>query len=82
MNRILITGGAGFICSNFARLLLQERPHYHVTNLDKLTYAGSEESLKEFKSEPRYKFAKIDITDKSQLEKTIAGIPGRTPDDD
>ena len=67
----LVTGGAGFIGSCFIRYLLETTSH-HVLNVDKLTYAGSEESLKEFKSEPRYKFAKIDITDKSQLEKTIA----------
>ncbi len=67
----LVTGGAGFIGSCFIRHLLETTSH-NVLNIDKLTYAGSEESLTDFKSEPRYKFKKIDIQNKKQLEKTIA----------
>ena len=69
----LVTGGAGFIGSRFIKYLLETTPH-NVLNVDKLTYAGSEESLKEFKSEPRYEFTKIDIRDKKQLKKNDRAV--------
>ena len=63
MKRILVTGGCGFIGSNFIRQQLSEYPDIEITNLDKLTYAGNLENLKEFESNPRYQFVKGDIAD-------------------
>ncbi len=61
--KILVTGGAGFIGGNFIRLFLNEKPDGQVVNLDKLTYAGNLESLKDLESDPRYRFVKGDICD-------------------
>jgi dTDP-glucose 4,6-dehydratase len=61
--KILVTGGAGFIGSNFIRHLLQARPAAQVTNLDLLTYAGNLENLAEVEKNPRYRFVKGDIAD-------------------
>ncbi len=63
MTRFLVTGGCGFIGSNFVRLLLAERPDVHVTNLDALTYAGNPENLRDIEKNPRYRFVKGDIAD-------------------
>jgi len=63
MKRILVTGGAGFIGSNFVRLLLKERPEYHVTNLDKLTYAGNLSTIEDLNSYTQYRFVQGDIAD-------------------
>jgi dTDP-glucose 4,6-dehydratase len=60
---ILVTGGAGFIGSNFIRFLLRERPGVRVTNLDKLTYSGNLESLRDVEKDPRYSFVHGDICD-------------------
>ena len=61
---ILITGGAGFIGSNFIRYILNKYPEYRITNLDKLTYCGNLENLKDIENNPNYKFIKGDICDK------------------
>jgi len=61
--KLLITGGAGFIGSNFIRHILKKYPDYQVTNLDLLTYAGNLENLKDVEKNPNYKFVKGDITD-------------------
>ncbi|HEV2348457.1 MAG TPA: dTDP-glucose 4,6-dehydratase [Terriglobia bacterium] len=61
--KILVTGGAGFIGSNFIRQILRTRPDTSVLNLDKLTYAGNCENLSEVESNPNYKFYKGDICD-------------------
>ncbi|MBT8185746.1 MAG: dTDP-glucose 4,6-dehydratase [Eudoraea sp.] len=61
---ILITGGAGFIGSNFIGMFLEKNPNYNVVNLDKLTYAGSLENLTAIASHKRYTFIKGDICDK------------------
>ncbi len=60
MDRILVTGGAGFIGSNFIRHLLNNTD-YSVTNLDKLTYAGNLNNIKDFRKEKRHRFVKADI---------------------
>ncbi|MEC8494215.1 MAG: dTDP-glucose 4,6-dehydratase [Planctomycetota bacterium] len=59
---ILVTGGAGFIGSNFVRMLLEDRPGDRVINLDALTYAGNLENLKGIESNPNYTFVHGDIT--------------------
>ncbi|UFJ42536.1 dTDP-glucose 4,6-dehydratase [Brevibacillus humidisoli] len=66
--KCLITGGAGFIGSHFIRYLLNKYPHYHVINLDLLTYAGNLENLRELQSHPHYRFVKGDICDRRLIE--------------
>ncbi len=61
MKRILVTGGAGFIGSNFIRYIRKKYPEYKITNLDKLTYCGNPENLKDLKNNPGYRFVKGDI---------------------
>lgn len=70
--KLLVTGGAGFIGSNFIRYMLGKYPEVEIVNLDLLTYAGNPENLKEFENEPRYRFAKGDITDASLVDLLIA----------
>lgn len=60
---ILITGGAGFIGSHLTRLFVTKYPNYKIVNLDKLTYAGNLENLKDIESSSNYTFVKGDITD-------------------
>jgi dTDP-glucose 4,6-dehydratase len=61
--RVLVTGGAGFIGSNFVRYALQAHPEWHVTTLDKLTYAGRRENLHDVIDDPRHTFVHGDICD-------------------
>ena len=63
MQKLLITGGCGFIGSTFIRHLLTSAPNMHLTNLDLLTYAGNPENLQDFALDPRYRFVKGDIAD-------------------
>jgi dTDP-glucose 4,6-dehydratase len=70
--RTLVTGGAGFIGSNFVRLLLAERPGAEVLNLDLLTYAGNLASLEGVDGDPRYLFARGDIADPQAVEQAFA----------
>jgi dTDP-glucose 4,6-dehydratase len=63
MKKLLVTGGAGFIGSNFVRMVLSEHPDYTVVNLDKLTYAGNLENLEGFLDHPQHRFVKGDIGD-------------------
>jgi dTDP-glucose 4,6-dehydratase len=60
---VLITGGAGFIGSHVVRLFVNKYPSYTIVNLDKLTYAGNLENLKDIENKPNYKFEKGDILD-------------------
>lgn len=62
MKNILVTGGAGFIGSNFINHILDERDDYNIVNLDKLTYAGNLENLKSSEGKKNYHFIKGDIT--------------------
>jgi dTDP-glucose 4,6-dehydratase len=70
MQNILVTGGAGFIGSNFVRYML-ENYDYKIFNFDKLTYAGNLENLTDIENHSNYKFIKGDICDKDVVESTI-----------
>jgi len=61
--KILVTGGCGFIGSNFIRHILTTYPDYSVINVDKLTYAGNLENLSDLADCPRYFFHRADIAD-------------------
>jgi len=71
MKNLLVTGGAGFIGSNFVRYMLNKYPAYNITVYDKLTYAGNTNNLLEVHDEPHYQFVRGDIADKSTVEKAI-----------
>jgi dTDP-glucose 4,6-dehydratase len=71
MKNILVTGGLGFIGSNFIRMLLQQIDCEKVINLDKQTYAGNPENLADLEGNPRYFFCKSDICDGDAVLKTI-----------
>ncbi len=66
--RLLVTGGAGFIGSNYIRYVLSAHPDYQVINLDRLTYAGNLENLRDIESSGRYEFIKGDICDRRLLK--------------
>lgn len=61
--KLLVTGGAGFIGSNFIHFVLKKYPDYQVVNVDALTYAGNLENLKQWENDPRYTFVKGDVCD-------------------
>ena len=69
MKTILITGGAGFIGSHVVRLFVNKYPDYRIVNLDKLTYAGNLENLKDIENAPNYIFEKGDIVDEAYISK-------------
>jgi dTDP-glucose 4,6-dehydratase len=71
---ILITGGAGFIGSNFIRYILNKYSGYKITNLDKLTYCGNPENLKDVEKNPNYKFVKGDICDEEVVDKLAKDV--------
>jgi len=66
--KLLVTGGAGFIGSNFVRYILNEHPQDELINVDNLTYAGNLENLKFVDTNPNYRFVKSDIADRASLE--------------
>lgn len=70
--RVVVTGGAGFIGSNFVHLLLHERPEWRVVVLDKLTYAGNMENLREAVAHPHCSFAEMDICSPAVVD-VVAG---------
>ena len=69
MTNILVTGGAGFIGSNFVPYFLEANPDVHLVNIDALTYAGDLENLKEVENHDRYTFIKGNICDRKLIEK-------------
>ena len=72
MKNILVTGGAGFIGSNFVRYMLNKHKDYKIVNLDLLTYAGNIKSLDDIKGNPNYLFVKGDIADNKLVDKIVS----------
>src|SRR5438552_892702 len=75
MEVVLVTGGCGFIGSNFIRYLLEVAPEVSIVNLDLLTYAGNPANLADVDQSPRYRFVRGDIADREAVRKVVgAGI--------
>ncbi len=74
MTKILITGGAGFIGSNFVRYMLDKYGDYQIVNLDSLTYCGNLENLSGMEDNPNYTFCRGDITDKDLVFKITSDV--------
>lgn len=72
MTKLLVTGGAGFIGSNFIHYVLRNHHDWEVTNLDKLTYAGNLENLKDIEDDSRYRFMRGDITDRDLIDRVLS----------
>lgn len=75
MSTLLVTGGCGFIGSNFIRLVLVEEPGTSILNLDKLTYAGNPENLADVAADPRYRFVQGDICDRATVDRLLGEQP-------
>ena len=71
MANILVTGGAGFIGSNFVRYMVEKYSDYHIINLDALTYCGNLENLKDIEDKDNYTFVKGDIRDKAIVDELV-----------
>ncbi|KKH29346.1 dTDP-glucose 4,6-dehydratase [Methanosarcina mazei] len=69
--KLLVTGGCGFIGSNFIRYMLKKYPDYQIINLDKLTYAGNPANLKDLENNPNYSFVKGDICDPAVVNEVM-----------
>ena len=72
--RLLITGGLGFIGSNFIRYVLSKHPGHHIVNLDVITYAANPTNLKDIENDQRYTFIKGDICDRKLVEKVVKEV--------
>ncbi len=72
--RLLVTGGCGFIGSNFILQILKKYPDYNIINLDKLTYAGNKENLKSLEGDSRYKFVQGDVCDKELVDQLVKEV--------
>ena len=72
--KLLVTGGAGFIGSNFIRHQLETYPDDRVVNLDKLTYAGNPENLRDIERDPRYRFVHGDVCDPRVVREAMSGV--------
>lgn len=73
MEKVLVTGGAGFIGSNFIRHILEKYENLKIVNLDKLTYAGNPENLRDMEKNLNYSFVRGDICDEKTVEKAMQG---------
>ncbi|MDU5145041.1 MAG: dTDP-glucose 4,6-dehydratase [Paenibacillus dendritiformis] len=71
MKRLLVTGGMGFIGSNFILYMLARHPEIHITNLDALTYAGNPDNLQHIADRGAYRFIRADITDAAAVEQIM-----------
>lgn len=71
MRNIMVTGGAGFIGSNFARMMLEKYPDYHILVYDKMTYAGNPDNLADLQNNSRFFFVKGDIADQEKVDDTV-----------
>ncbi|MDP2930122.1 MAG: dTDP-glucose 4,6-dehydratase [bacterium] len=71
--KLLITGGLGFIGSNFIRHMMNKYPDYKVVNLDKMTYAGNPENLRDIEKDPHYKFVRGCVTDENLVNELVSG---------
>ncbi|MEB4783692.1 dTDP-glucose 4,6-dehydratase [Paenibacillus sp. Mc5Re-14] len=69
--KLLVTGGAGFIGSNFVLYMLKQHPDYQIVNIDALTYAGNLENLKSIENHPNHTFVKADITDAQAIDQLM-----------
>lgn len=69
MKNILVTGGAGFIGSNFVKMMIEKHPDYNIINLDALTYAGNLENLSDIDTAFNYRFVKADVRDREEIER-------------
>jgi dTDP-glucose 4,6-dehydratase len=72
--KLLVTGGAGFIGSNFIHYWLNNYPVDQIINFDALTYAGNLDNLKDIENNPNYKFIKGDITDETAVNEAVKGV--------
>ena len=75
MKTLLVTGGCGFIGSNFVRQQIQTYPDIAIVNVDKLTYAGNLENLADIENDPRYRFEKGDICDRDFIDRVLTSSP-------
>jgi len=75
MRAVMVTGGCGFIGSNFIRSLLETDPDVSILNFDCLTYAGNPDNLNDLADDPRYQFVRGDITDRRAVRKAVGTGP-------
>lgn len=73
---LIVTGGAGFIGSNFVHMLVEDRPEWHVVNVDALTYAGNLENLTTIEASPNYTFVNGDVTKEGDVEAAFGALRG------
>jgi dTDP-glucose 4,6-dehydratase len=74
MKCLVVTGGCGFIGSNFVRDQLERYSEQSIVNIDKLTYAGNPENLTDVEGDPRYRLEKLDICDRSSIQALLAAV--------